>query len=58
MVASKMQQFQYNLKELFLRRLVFPMLFAPSDSFGGIARGGDSRGGGRFNEVSFFQQVG
>ena len=44
MVALKLRQFQYNLKKVFLRRLVFRMPFCHSEGSphrgGGIARGG------------------
>ena len=51
MVALKLQQFQYNLKKNFLRRL-FPMPFGPTDPpppGGGRLQGGggDCKGGGR-----------
>ena len=39
MRALKLQQFQYNLKKFFLRRLVFPMLYGPSDSYSPLGRG-------------------
>ena len=35
MVALKLQQFQYDLKKSFLRRLVFPMLLGQSELGGG-----------------------
>ena len=35
MVALKLQQFQYDLKKSFLRRLVFPMLLVQSELGGG-----------------------
>ena len=31
MVPLKLQQFLYNLKKIFLWRIVFPVLFGPSD---------------------------
>ena len=51
MVALMLQQFQYNLKKNFLRRLVFPILFCQSDGpphggGGGLQRGGLRGGGG------------
>ena len=47
MVALKLQQFQHNLKKIFLQRLVFPMLLGGSDGFppGEVISGG---GGGDF----------
>ena len=33
MIALKLQQFQCTLKKSFLRRLVFPRLFGPSDGY-------------------------
>jgi hypothetical protein len=44
MVALKLQQLQYDLKKKFLRRLVFPMLFGPSD--GSLLTGGELQRGG------------
>ena len=44
--ALNLQQFQYDLKKIFLRRLVFPMLFCFFVKVrvppwgGGVARGG------------------
>ena len=42
-------QFEYNVKKNFLRRLVFPMLFGPSDSPPHEGGGGLQRGGGGYN---------
>ena len=39
-------QFQCNLKKFFLWRLVFPMLFGPSDGPPPFGGGGDCKGGG------------
>ena len=53
MVALNLQQFQYNLKKVVLRRLwrlVFPMLFCQSDAptigGGGLQGVGDYKEGG------------
>ena len=57
MVALKLQQFQYNLKKNFLRHLVFPMLFGPSD--GGTAKGeGYFKRGGGGVPPAFFESQG
>ena len=48
MVALKLQQLQYNLKNIFLRRLGFAMLLGQVTVppwGGGIARGVDFKGG-------------
>ena len=51
MIALKLQQFQYNRKKCFLRRLLFPMLFGPSDGpppkGGGNCKWGEISKGGR-----------
>ena len=41
MVALKLQQFQYNLKKIFLRRLVLPELLGPNDGSLPLAKGGE-----------------